>query len=146
MSPFYKFILSISVLIFWGCTNQTSRQDHWNLLGGSYWKHGEMLAYNGYWVEAYKDTLNNSFLLLLVDKNKKKEISDSLRLGILPDSVSFDYGTVELNEQQDRSLIAMYKPDDSLYHYVIIKAWRANVQTGKFEPFPITGIRVVANN
>lgn len=140
-----KLVLSLiaCLITFTGCNNTVSRQDSWNLLGGAYEKHGEMLTYNDYWVEAYRDTTNRSYFLLLVYKDTQKFISDSLRIGVLPEGVAFDYGTVERNGQQDRSLVVLYKPQDSAYHYNILKAWRANVETGKFEVVPNAGIRVV---
>lgn len=114
----------------------------WNLLGGSNEKVGEMIVRNGYWVEDYEDTLNSSHKLLLVHKGNYKTITDSLNIGILKIGQSVDYGTVELNEIEDPELVALYVKDDSFYHKSIIKAWKANTETGKFQDFPIKGIRV----
>jgi len=139
------FGLLISILILSNCSDIGRSRDNWNLLGGSYWKHGEMIAYDGYWVEAYKDTTTNSYLVLFVNKDNFNLISDSLRLGELPEGISFDYGTVELNEQVDRSLVALYTIGDSSIHYSILKAWRANSSTGKFEEIKSKGIRIVKN-
>lgn len=141
--PFYSRVITKALLIILcGCSNQNGPESQWNLMGGPYWKHGETIAYNGYWIEAYKDTTDGSFLLLLVNEDEGQAISDSLRIGTLPDTVFFDYGTVEYNLQQDRSLVALYKRDDSLFHSEVLKAWRANVTTGRFEAFSTEGVRV----
>ena len=114
----------------------------WNLLGGSNEKVGEMMIGNGYWVEDYEDTLKKSHKLLLVHKDEYKTITDSLNIGILKNGQAVDYGTVELDEKEDPELIALYLKDDSFYHKNIIKAWKANIERGKFKDFSIKGIRV----
>ena len=133
------------LMVITNCSNkkQFSNRDKefWNLIG-SYEKVGEMIVWNGYWVEEYQDTLTNYRKLLFVQKDKHNTISDSLNLGILKDKESVHYGTVELNEKEDREIVALFVQDDSLYHQKILRAWKANTETGKFEVFPVTGIRV----
>ena len=137
--------LIITAIVFFNCSNsinETGERDSWNLLGGTNEKTGEMIVWRGYWVEAYKDTVTNIQRILLVNKDNKKTISDSLNLGALNMDEGVDYGTVEVNEQEDREIVALFKIDDSLYHKNITKAWRANTETGKFEPCSTMGIRV----
>ena|SRR5688572_3200341 len=101
-----------------------------------------MVVKNGYWVEDYEDTITKSHKLLLVHKDLYKTITDSLNIGIFKTGQYVDYGTVELNEKEDPELVALYRKDDSSYHTNIIKAWKVNVEIGRFEDFPIKGIRV----
>lgn len=127
---------------FFSCLNENSGDtDSWNLLGGSYEKTGEMIVWDGYWVEAYRDTITNVRKMLFVNKDNKKYISDTLTVGILDSTQNLDYGNVELNEHEDREIVAVVKIDDSLYHENIIRAWRANTETGKFQSCSIGGIR-----
>jgi len=137
-----KTCVSIAILFILLSCNNRSGKLQWNLLGGTYEKVGEMVVWDGYWVEAYIDTTTNYQRLLFVNKDNYKTISDSLNVGILKNEESIDYGTVELNGKEDREIVAVFIKDDSLYHNKIVRAWKANVKTGKFEEFPTYGIRV----
>jgi hypothetical protein len=139
----YKRIVFVFLAIgFLSCLHENSEDtDSWNLLGGPYEKTGEMIVWRGYWVEAYRDTITNLHKVLFVKKDNKKFISDSLNVGLLDSSETLDYGTVELNEQEDREIVVIVKTDDSLYHTNIVRAWRANTKTGKFQSCSIDGIR-----
>lgn len=138
------FLLQILFCFIISCKEITTQKPDstWNLLGGSYFKHGEMMAYDGYWLEGYRDTINNNILILLVDRGNKNYISDSLKIDSLPNGAAFDYGSAELNGQTDRSLVVTYVDSDSNFHATILKAWRANTTTGKFELTSTTGIQV----
>ncbi len=117
-------------------------ESNWSLLDAPYSKHGEMRAYDGYWVEAYRDTTEKNVMFLLVDRENKFEISDSLKIESLPNESDFEYGSVLLNGQMDRSLIVTYNRSNTNIQSNILKAWRANTATGKFEEILTTGIRV----
>jgi hypothetical protein len=131
--------LTLGVII---CLNRCSgHTNSWNLLGGSHEKIGEMIVSKGYWVEEYIDTITNLRKALLVNQQNNKFISDSLSIGVLASPYKFDYGNVELNEREDPEIVVILKTDDSLYHKNIVKAWRANTVTGKFESCSIDGIR-----
>jgi UDP-N-acetylmuramyl tripeptide synthase len=117
-------------------------ESNWSLLDAPYSKHGEMMAYDGYWVEAYRDTTKNNIMFLLVDRENKFKISDSLKIESLPNGSDFDYGSVLLNGQLDRSLIVTYNRSNSNIQSNILKAWRANTATGKFEVILTNGIQV----
>jgi hypothetical protein len=122
----------------WRCSENTKS---WNSLGGSYEKIGEFIVRNGYWVEEYIDTITNFRKVLFVNRDNNKFISDSLNVGVFDSTHRLDYGNVELNEREDPEIVAIVKTDDSLYHKNIVKAWRANTVTGKFEPCSVDGIR-----
>lgn len=135
-------VLVFLTISFFSCLDDNSNEPNsWNLLGGSYEKTGEMIVWGGYWVEAYKDTITKLYKVLLVNKNNTKTISDTLNVGVLDSTQNLDYGNVELNEREDPEIVAIVKIDDSLYHKNIVKAWRANTETGKFQPCSIDGIR-----
>jgi len=139
-------ILAFLLITLINCSNNKKYKvgdpASWNLLGGANEKVGEMIVRNDYWIEDYEDTITKSHKLLLVHKDEYKTITDSLNIGIFKTGQSVDYGTVELNEKEDPELVALYIKDDSFYHRNIIKAWKVNVEAGKFEDFSTKGIRV----
>ena len=128
---------------FLSCVDENSEDnDSWNLLGGPYEKTGEMIVWKSYWLEAYRDTITNLRKVLLVNMDNNKFISDTLNVGLLDSTQKLDYGNVELNEREDPEIVAIAKIDDSLYHKNIIRAWRANTETGKFQSCSVDRIRV----
>jgi hypothetical protein len=119
-------------------TNQNNDERSWNLLGGSYLKTGEMLSWNGYWIEAYKDSVTQNCKVLLVHKGDNKTITDSLIIGTLSEDMVLDYGTLRVNDKWNPEIVAVFIDRDSMQS--VVKAWRGNSGTGKFESIPALNI------
>jgi hypothetical protein len=113
-----------------------------NLIGGRYEKHGEVLCYDNYWLEGYRDTVNDHYKVFLVDRSANSPVVDSL--DIIPGSANetIDYGTVISKDVQDRSLVVLYMTSDSCFSKSIRKAWKANTEKGKFEDHSGAGLEV----
>ena len=135
------------ILIFFtacACTNHrmtdASEVSTWNLLGGSHIKTGEMKSWNGYWIEAYIDTPTQNNKVLLVQNDPVKIITDSIFIGAFLDNMVLDYGTLRISDKWDPEIVAVFDERDSLRANQVVKAWRGNSETGKFESIPTAGI------
>jgi len=103
-------------------------------------KTGEMKSWNDYWIESYVDTITQRHKILLVHNGDNKVITDSLNIGALLEDMVLDYGTLRVNDKWNPEIVAVFIERDSTQTNNVVKAWRGNSETGKFESVLTWGI------
>ena len=67
----------------------------------------------------------------MVHRGDNKTITDSLIIGTLSEDMVLDYGTLRVNDKWNPEIVAVFIERDSMQS--VVKAWRGNSGTGKFE-------------
>lgn len=105
---------------------------------------GEMLIQQNFWIRAYKDTINDSFLVLLTSRSHGNghSVIDSLCIPIDDPNDWIDYGTVQKYGKPASDIVVKLQRDDETSPYTVAGAWRANILSKRFEPVSTSGLEI----
>ncbi len=104
---------------------------------------GEMKIYSNYWVEAHHDTIDSKFIVYLTQHNKINKVHplDSVRIDANSNDW-VDFGTVMYNGVIDSEIIVKVNQENDSSEFVIIEAWRTNLESQKIESIPIDNLTI----
>jgi hypothetical protein len=125
-----------------------SELSHWQRQGGAvlYAGKNEDDSFR-FAIEQFKNE-DDDIILVFVEfvqhdekgRNPNRKILDTINIGKMKDIEFLTIGSCRLNAEQDCEIIAVVVFENKKYLHNIVRAWRANTNTGRFEVVDVEGI------
>ena len=91
-------------------------------------------------ISLFFDDNNDRVLFFNEFVQDRRRILDTLHIGKLNDNEILTFALCRLNAERDCEIIAVAIREDKEFYDNIVRAWRANTDTGRFEKIDIEGV------